>query len=163
MKMRDKYIAIEIELEDDQKFVYKASARRNILVDRADVWVGGKQGEAVVLEGVPCTEDGKTTTGSREEAIVPASRLCSTEVEDLITFAKLKAGMADTWDCIHPCALLALSYQQAIMSGEAKKQEIERTLNCWGWADEHGKPDVAKAKSEWSRFFDIRTAPPEPR
>lgn len=59
----------------------------------------------------------------------------------------------ETWDCVHPCALLVHLYQVGKMQGEGEDPEIERTLHAWGWMDEDGKPDIERALREINRFL----------
>ena len=55
----------------------------------------------------------------------------------------------DTWDCVHPCALLVV-LQNTFLQGCHEKQVL-KTLDNYGWLDEQGKPDIARAKREVSR------------
>lgn len=55
---------------------------------------------------------------------------------------------ADTWDCVHPCALLIynmMEYDWALGDRETK------TLDAYGWLDENGRPDFDRAKRELER------------
>ena len=56
----------------------------------------------------------------------------------------------DTWDCVHPCALLI-----ALQSEAAGKLTIE-TLDNYGWLDVMGRPDVARAEREIERVKNLR-------
>ena len=55
---------------------------------------------------------------------------------------------ADTWDCVHPCALLI-----ALLKAEdylGYRTAIE-TLDNYGWLDCMGRPDIARAEREIAR------------
>ncbi len=47
----------------------------------------------------------------------------------------------DPWDCAHPCALMIIPTPDLYME----------TLDNYGWLDETGRPDVAKAEREIKR------------
>ena len=59
----------------------------------------------------------------------------------------------DTWDCVHPCALL-IALQNTIMQGCYEKQVLN-TLDNYGWLDVMGRPDVARAEREIKRVKNL--------
>ena len=54
----------------------------------------------------------------------------------------------DTWDCIHPCALL-------IKWTKSHSPESLKTLSNYGWLDCIGRPDVARAEREIKRIENL--------
>ena len=56
----------------------------------------------------------------------------------------------DTWDCVHPCALLI-----ALQSEAAGKLTID-TLDAYGWLDCLGRPDIARAEREIARVAKLK-------
>ena len=60
----------------------------------------------------------------------------------------------DTWDCVHPCALL-IALQNTIMQGCHEKQVLA-TLDSYGWLDVMGRPDIARAEREIKRVKNLR-------
>ena len=74
-----------------------------------------------------------------------------TEAPDEATEASTLDG-ADTWDCIHPCALLCV---RAFAFGNIKNQYLE-TLEAYGWLDCMGRPDIARAEREIKRFENLK-------
>lgn len=56
---------------------------------------------------------------------------------------------ADTWDCVHPCALLITKLR--MFDGH-----IIETLGNYGWLDCMGRPDVARAEREIKRVENLR-------
>ena len=59
---------------------------------------------------------------------------------------------ADTWDCIHPCALLIQMNKKGFIS----PQEMKETLDSYGWLDVMGRPDDARAEREIKRIENLR-------
>ena len=55
----------------------------------------------------------------------------------------------DTWDCVHPCALL-------ITKPRAFDGDLLRTLGNYGWLDVMGRPDIARAEREIKRVKNLR-------
>ena len=55
----------------------------------------------------------------------------------------------DTWDCVHPCALLIslLPFGVRIVF----RDQITETLGNYGWLDCMGQPDIARAEREIAR------------
>ena len=64
------------------------------------------------------------------------------------------ADGADTWDCVHPCALL-IALQNTIMQGCYEKQVLN-TLDAYGWLDVIGRPDIARAEREIQRMENLK-------
>ncbi len=64
------------------------------------------------------------------------------------------ADGADTWDCVHPCALLVI-FQNTILQGRYKLTVIE-TLEAYGWLDCMGRPDIARAEREIKRVENLK-------
>ncbi len=64
---------------------------------------------------------------------------------------------ADTWDCVHPCALLITKLR--MFDGH-----ILETLGNYGWLDVMGRPDIARAEREIKRVEKLRIGvdPSEP-
>ena len=60
----------------------------------------------------------------------------------------------DTWDCIHPCALL-IAWQHTILQGRYDKTVTE-TLDSYGWLDCMGRPDIARAEREIKRVEKLK-------
>ena len=58
---------------------------------------------------------------------------------------------ADTWDCVHPCALLI----QSIDSRWPTPDNYMTTLDAYGWLDVMGRPDIARAEREIKRFQNL--------
>ena len=56
---------------------------------------------------------------------------------------------ADTWDCVHPCALLITKLR--MFDGH-----IIETLGNYGWLDCMGRPDVARAEREIKRVENLK-------
>ena len=63
----------------------------------------------------------------------------------------------DTWDCAHPCALLILSNIDHPMEPKFSVLEME-TLDCYGWLDENGNPDINRANRELDRVERLKNA-----
>jgi hypothetical protein len=55
-----------------------------------------------------------------------------------------------TWDCVQAEALLILN-----TVGDFS-QEVKNTLDCRGWLDENGQPDVERAMRELERINKLR-------
>ena len=53
----------------------------------------------------------------------------------------------DLWECCHPCAAMILP--------NVPKEVIHRILDCFGWLDENGNPDVVRAQKELERTKNI--------
>ena len=66
------------------------------------------------------------------------------------------ADGADTWDCVHPCALL-IALQNTIMQGCYEKQVLN-TLDNYGWLDVMGRPDIARAEREIKRVENLKNS-----
>ena len=73
--------------------------------------------------------------------------------EDCSSVQPMQDG-PDTWDCVHPCALL-IALQNTIMQGCYEKQVLN-TLDNYGWLDVMGRPDVARAEREIKRVKNLR-------
>ncbi len=58
----------------------------------------------------------------------------------------------DTWDCVHPCALLCA---REFAFGNMKDVYLE-TLGNYGWLDVMGRPDIARAEREIKRVDNLR-------
>ena len=58
---------------------------------------------------------------------------------------------ADTWDCVHPCAMLILSIDPKWPTPE----NYMTTLDAYGWLDVIGRPDVARAEREIKRVQNL--------
>ena len=56
---------------------------------------------------------------------------------------------ADTWDCVHPCALLITKLR--MFDGT-----IIETLGNYGWLDVMGRPDIARAEREIKRVENLK-------
>ncbi len=54
---------------------------------------------------------------------------------------------ADTWDCVHPCALLI----EGLDPKWPTPLKTLKTLDNYGWLDVMGRPDVARAEREIAR------------
>ena len=54
----------------------------------------------------------------------------------------------DTWDCVHPCALL-------ITKPRSFDGDLIKTLDNYGWLDVMGRPDVARAEREIKRVKNL--------
>ena len=57
---------------------------------------------------------------------------------------------ADTWDCVHPCALLIA------LRPESPSRITLETLDAYGWLDCVGRPDIARAEREIARVKKLR-------
>jgi hypothetical protein len=53
-----------------------------------------------------------------------------------------------TWDCVDPCALLVL----ISVGGEVSRDEINRTLDSFGWVKPDGSRDVEQAKECYEKW-----------
>ncbi len=62
------------------------------------------------------------------------------------------ADGADTWDCVHPCALLI----QSINTKWPVPENCMETLGNYGWLDVMGRPDIARAEREIKRVKNLR-------
>ena len=61
-----------------------------------------------------------------------------------------------TWDCVHPCALLAHLYNLGLLGPLGLKHKdvldhYKQTLDNYGWLDCAGRPDIARAEREIAR------------
>lgn len=62
------------------------------------------------------------------------------------------ANGADTWDCVHPCALLIYNMMEYdLVLGDME----HHTLDAYGWLDVIGRPDVARAEREIKRVQNL--------
>ena len=77
--------------------------------------------------------------------------------EDTEPYAVSTAEGEDTWDCVHPCALLITKLR--VFDGH-----ILETLGNYGWLDVMGRPDIARAEREIKRVEKLRIGvdPSEP-
>ena len=71
------------------------------------------------------------------------------------------ANGADTWDCVHPCALLAHLYSLGLLGELGYKHKgikaaYNETLDAYGWLDVVGRPDVARAEREIERMENLK-------
>ena len=63
----------------------------------------------------------------------------------------------DTWDCVHPCALLIVKLDTITSYPQLRITEEElTTLDNYGWLDVMGRPDVARAEREIKRVKNLR-------
>ena len=58
------------------------------------------------------------------------------------------------WDCVHPCALIVLMLDPHT---ETESRTLQ-TLDSYGWLDEKGQPDNAKADREFTRVENLTGA-----
>ncbi len=58
----------------------------------------------------------------------------------------------DTWDCVHPCALLI----QSINPKWPVPENCRETLGNYGWLDVMGRPDIARAEREIKRVKNLK-------
>ncbi len=68
--------------------------------------------------------------------------------EPMVSFLWSTTDGADTWDCVHPCALLILATQPYC---GLDSNLIKLTLDSYGWLDCMGRPDIARAEREIAR------------
>ena len=61
------------------------------------------------------------------------------------------ADGADTWDCVHPCALLIFKMEYELVIDDME----HHTLEAYGWLDVIGRPDVARAEREIKRVQNL--------
>ncbi len=66
------------------------------------------------------------------------------------TEASMTEG-ADTWDCVHPCALLI----EGLDPKWPTPLKTLTTLDAYGWLDCVGRPDVARAEREIKRVQNL--------
>ena len=76
----------------------------------------------------------------------------ATEEPDEATEASTLDG-ADTWDCVHPCALLIALLKAKDYFSETLTKE---TLGNYGWLDCMGRPDIARAEREIARVENLK-------
>ena len=63
----------------------------------------------------------------------------------------------DTWDCVHPCALLIVKLDTITSYPQLRITEEElATLDAYGWLDIMGRPDIARAEREIKRVKNLR-------
>ena len=74
----------------------------------------------------------------------------ATEEPDEATEASTLDG-ADTWDCVHPCALLITEIPHDFGLHGSLSSDVKHTLDRYGWLDEEGLPDIARAEREIAR------------
>ena len=60
---------------------------------------------------------------------------------------------ADTWDCVHPCALLIALLKAKDYFSETITKE---TLDAYGWLDCLDRPDIARAEREIKRVENLK-------
>ena len=66
------------------------------------------------------------------------------------------ANGADTWDCVHPCALLIVKLDTLASYPHLRVTEEElTTLDSYGWLDVMGRPDIARAEREIKRVQNL--------
>jgi len=63
------------------------------------------------------------------------------------------ADGADTWDCVHPCALLIRYVNN---SYSPTPEWYMDTLEAYGWLDVIGRPDIARAEREIKRVENLK-------
>ena len=64
----------------------------------------------------------------------------------------------DTWDCVHPCALLIFKMEYELVIDDMEYQ----TLYNYGWLDVMGRPDLARAEREMKRVKNHKKAIDDP-
>ena len=74
-----------------------------------------------------------------------------TETPDEATEASTLDG-ADTWDCVHPCALLI----RYVNNQWPTPEWYMDTLEAYGWLDCIGRPDIARAEREIKRVDNLK-------
>lgn len=84
----------------------------------------------------------------------------ATEAPDEPAEASTADG-ADTWDCVHPCALLAHLYNLGLLGElgykhKGIKEAYTETLGNYGWLDCMGRPDIARAEREIKRVENLK-------
>ena len=77
--------------------------------------------------------------------------LCEANRTEEPTEASTADG-ADTWDCVHPCAMLI----QSIDPRWPTPENYMTTLDAYGWLDVIGRPDVARAEREIRRVENLK-------
>jgi hypothetical protein len=75
--------------------------------------------------------------------------LAETDDDEVAADETSTSDGADTWDCVHPCALLIslLPFGVRIVF----RDQITETLGNYGWLDCMGRPDIARAEREIAR------------
>ncbi len=68
---------------------------------------------------------------------------------------------ADTWGCVHPCALLAHLYDLGLLGPLGHKHkdllaQYNDTMDKYGWLDCAGRPDIARAEREIARINNLK-------
>lgn len=61
----------------------------------------------------------------------------------------------ETWDCVHPCAMLAMIYAGVGVGSDSEcisPHEIRRTLDAYGWIDSDGLIDVVAADENYEKW-----------
>jgi len=74
--------------------------------------------------------------------------LAETDDDEVAADETSTANGADTWDCVHPCALLIALLKAKDYFSETLTKE---TLDNYGWLDCMGRPDIARAEREIAR------------
>ena len=72
------------------------------------------------------------------------------DTDEEVDEAPMEEGQ-DIWDCVHPCALLILGIDPMWPDPDLFMQ----TLDNYGWLDELGRPDTAKAAREVARVQNL--------
>ncbi len=67
------------------------------------------------------------------------------------TTERSTAEGADTWDCVHPCALLI----EGLDPKWPTPLKTLTTLDNYGWLDDMGRPDVDRANREIKRVENL--------
>ena len=78
-----------------------------------------------------------------------------TEEPDEATEASTLDG-ADTWDCVHPCALLITLVPHDFGLHGSLCSDMKHTLDRYGWLDCMGRPDIARAEREIARVENLK-------
>jgi len=66
------------------------------------------------------------------------------------------ADGADTWGCVHPCALLIYNTREYDPRNNLVLGDMEyHTLDAYGWLDVMGRPDIARAEREIKRVQNL--------
>lgn len=69
-----------------------------------------------------------------------------------------KVEMDGIWDCVSPCALVALALEKmgpCPELGPDFQAIAKHTLDCHGWVTPDGKIDRESANRDWDRFADV--------
>jgi hypothetical protein len=107
-----------------------------------------------VIKANPCGSQGYMTFGgafySTLRSLKDAIEAGELNEADEPTESSTLDG-ADTWDCMHPCALLILM-EETYFYLENKLE----TLDAYGWLDCMGRPDIARAERESKRVENLK-------